>query len=709
MKRRLALTLVAGLAIPALATGGTSERAIVIIDPTNAESLYVGNYYKFVRQIPDDRVIYMTPCPGTFNEFLAQQRPGLLGTLAHRGLESNTDFVVVTPGGSFFMTVPSSLVADGCSPVRRFSVTGAYSNIFIAPEIAAGGWTSQATNGFYRDTAQARSFDGATLWFNGRPDTALGDRSFIGCMLGYTGERGNTLEEILDNIDRSVLADGTFPGGTFYFMQTNDQARSGPRHGSYPAAVSEIIARGGQAEHRTGMGALPNGEHDCLGIMTGLASPGIAGANFTILPGAYCDHLTSWAATFDQAAQEKISAWIKRGASGSWGQVEEPCNYAGKFPVARIHVNYFQGITLGEACFRSIGFVPFQGLMYGDPLTRPWAYIPDVSVSGMPSGPTDEDFIVLTATATTDRPGATIGAIDTYVDGALVSSGLPGFPIVLDTRDLADGWHDVRIVARDSTLMANGGTFASTLLLARTGHSASIEPEGVLGDLSTTFTFDLDTFGDGVIETRLVQNGRVVAAVAGCEGSVAVRGQVLGAGPGRVFAEALLHDGSRVRSAPLDLGISFASSAPSGQPPQAFSYTKILDSLDPMLVELPFNTDRDLSQVTFTILSNPTKGTLAGAGGWRVYTPNSGASGKDSFTFRVDTPDGSSQGTVTILFGGYDLDRDNDGHVDVDDMYFILQHPADLNLDGLVNMADRAFLESVVRCGEQEDMRGGRR
>jgi uncharacterized protein (TIGR03790 family) len=68
-----------------------------------------------------------------------------------------------------------------------------------------------------------------------------------------------------------------------------------------------------------------------------------------VLPGAFCDHLTSYAATFDSSAQTKMSRWISKGASGTSGAVEEPCNYAGKFPHARLHVFYRQGLSLGEA------------------------------------------------------------------------------------------------------------------------------------------------------------------------------------------------------------------------------------------------------------------------------------------------------------------------------------------------------------------------
>ncbi len=66
-------------------------------------------------------------------------------------------------------------------------------------------------------------------WNGGLPsDERLSRHYFIGALLGYTGLRGNTPEELIAMIDRSIAADGSHPNGTFYFMETSDSARSGP-------------------------------------------------------------------------------------------------------------------------------------------------------------------------------------------------------------------------------------------------------------------------------------------------------------------------------------------------------------------------------------------------------------------------------------------------------------------------------------------------
>ena len=157
-------------------------------------------------------------------------------------------------------------------------------------------------------------------------------------------------------IDRSVTVDGTFPAGTFYFMQTTDEVRSGVRDGSFPAMVQALTGLGFAAEIVEA--DLPVGRHDCVGIMTGRASLPLDSVDLTILPGAFCDHLTSYAGHFDTGSQTKMSRWIVKGASGTFGTVQEPCAYWGKFPHARMHWHYASGLSLGEAVFRSLGYLP---------------------------------------------------------------------------------------------------------------------------------------------------------------------------------------------------------------------------------------------------------------------------------------------------------------------------------------------------------------
>ena len=64
-------------------------------------------------------------------------------------------------------------------------------------------------------------------------------------------------------------------------------------------------------------------------------------------------------------------------------------------------------------------------------------------------------------------------------------------------------------------------------------------------------------------------------------------------------------------------------------------------------------TDSDGDALTFTVVSSPTKGTLSGSGASRVYTPTSGTTGTDSFTFRASDGKATSNiATITLSVAG---------------------------------------------------------
>ena len=649
---RLALLIVPA-AVPFTSStaraGGSPENAILVVDPTNPESLYVANYYKAKRDIPDANVIYMAPNPGSYAQFVASTLNGFQGSLENLRLSDHIDYVILPSGSSFYMNAPG-LIDDQCSPVTRFSAISPYVLGFLSGPVLSGTLPSSFPNGYYSAGDGAQAFDSSVAWAGGNPN-ANGNRFYIAAMLGYTGSLGNTLAEVLAMIDRSVAVDGTRPAGTFYYMHTNDPARSGPRDPFYPAAVASIQSFGGNASLL--FADLPLGQMDCLGIMTGLADPQIDSANMAILPGAFCDHLTSFAATFDVASQTKMSRWIAKGASGTAGEVEEPCNYAGKFPHARLHVFYDQGLSLGESWFRSIAYAPFQTLFTADPLTRPFAYLPTVSLAGIPAAPAS-GLITLTPSATTAHPTAHIASFDLLVDGRSLASTTPGHAFALDTTALADGWHELRVLAYDDTPVRSTGRFVGSMQTSNHGRAAGLSVAPSSGDLTQRFDFTASASGASVSELRLVQGSRVIAASNGASATLSVFARTLGAGAVQVQLEAEFSDGVIARSAPVSLSIAYASGTPSGLAPVAFNFTKHVLNDQSAVVELPATFDDDFSPSTqWTLLTTPAHATIQGGGtsAYRIVKPNAGASGSDSFTFRASTPSGQSNvATVTLVY-----------------------------------------------------------
>ncbi len=182
--------------------------------------------------------------------------------------------------------------------------------------------------------------------------------------------------------------------------------------------------------------------------MTGTSFFNFPAANVVIRPGAFCDHLTSYAATFDENTQTKCSAWVANGASGTAGTVEEPCNYLGKFPHPRFHAWYFQGMSLGESYLRSMQFLPFQNLLYGDPMTRPWARFPHRDGDQRAPSPTVPVRGVITLSTSSPPPRLRRRSSRPWNCWSMASRAASSRPTVtttftLDTRTLNDGWHDL--------------------------------------------------------------------------------------------------------------------------------------------------------------------------------------------------------------------------------------------------------------------------
>ncbi|MBL9032469.1 MAG: hypothetical protein JNM80_12290 [Phycisphaerae bacterium] len=671
--------------------GGGPENVLVLINPASADSMHLGNYYKNARNIPDSNVLYIVPTPQSYTAFAADNGAldALFGQLRNVKLEDHIDFIVVADPGSFALAA-SGLVSDGCSPVTRFSTSAIYTLAFQESPILPGPNPVSYPNQFASSTPSAPlALDSNTSYLFGTPSTAQGSRRyFAGALLGYTGERGNTLGEIFTMIDRSVAADGTRPAGKFYFMNTTDPIRNiracnlqsgcaSPT--AYNAAVTFLQSIGTNGEVINGI--TPAGRTDILGVLTGWIDPQVDTDPMTILPGAYCDHFTSWAATFDVAAQTKISSWIRRGASFSHGQVEEPCNYLGKFPTANIQLFYAQGMSIGEAALRSVSFAPFQGLFYGDPITRAWARIPGV-VGNAPTS-TVSGTVSFTPVATPAQGGAPIASLDLLIDGVLHSTKAPGQPFTVNTLALADGHHDLRVIAYDNTPVKTSGRWVGTLTVNNFGRSCSLGVAPGSGDRATSFASSITAAGGVVSEVRLLQNGRVIAASGAAPANLNLFGWNLGAGTTQLQAEVVFADGLVARSTPQTVTVA-ATGASGSLPPAAFSYTKRVARGGPCAIELPARFNSDPASATFSVVAAPTGATIStGTEGYRVITAPPNACGTDQLAFRVTTPGGQSNtGIVTLIYGPGPI------------------CPADYNGDGAANVADFIFFQTGFAAGD---------
>jgi CSLREA domain-containing protein len=94
--------------------------------------------------------------------------------------------------------------------------------------------------------------------------------------------------------------------------------------------------------------------------------------------------------------------------------------------------------------------------------------------------------------------------------------------------------------------------------------------------------------------------------------------------------------------------VEIMANPPVNQPPQATGQTVTVVQNQPTAIQL-IASDPENDGLTYLIVRNPAHGTLSGGGSNRLYTPNTGFTGPDSFTYKVnDGTQDSNIATVTI-------------------------------------------------------------
>jgi len=373
-----------------------------------------------------------------------------------------------------------------------------------------------------------------------KPSRALarGDGYYLSTQLGYTGRYGNSVPEILAYLRSAAGADGTSPAGTVYLCRNND-VRSKTREPFFATLIKELERRGRNVELLDGI--LPPGKDDVIGAVVGRAGFSWAKSKSRILPGAICEHLTSHGANFGTAGQTKIAEFLRFGAAGSSGTVVEPLAIHQKFPNPLIHVFYADGCSLAEAFYQSV-WGPFQLMVAGDGLARPFAKFTEVKVDAPPAP--WKGIVQLTAKA----PGA---AAELWVDGDYVVSGKPGAPLPLDTTLLHDGHHDVRLVVVAGDAVATRSYAKLAAVIGNHGHAVSVENRDAAMAFGRELT--LRVKAKRAAEFQLWQGGRLLTKSTG--GKLVFNTDEVGPGPFRVTPRVLFTDGSVYRGAPLDFTV----------------------------------------------------------------------------------------------------------------------------------------------------------
>ena len=177
----------------------------------------------------------------------------------------------------------------------------------------------------------------------------------------------------------------------------NGDIRSKVRQGGFADAVKKLKDLGVSAEILHG--TMPEKKKDVQGAMLGVADFDWSAAQSTILPGAICEHFTSFGGDLHaNASQTPLSDWLRAGAAASSGTVTEPYAVPYKFPLPMMQVHYARGCTVAEAYYQAV-LSPYQLLIVRRSALPPLGEHPRDHVKGLTAGETVQDQMNLKPSA----------------------------------------------------------------------------------------------------------------------------------------------------------------------------------------------------------------------------------------------------------------------------------------------------------------------
>ena len=553
----LACLLAAVLAAPPARAGGGPESVLLVVNPTRADSLAVANTYAALRHVPPGNVLMLPWKDGDesvpIDRFRAEILQPILRAIDSRRLAPQIDQVVYSCGFpwrvDFAAEMPAELAKQQMFKFPSGSLTGM---TMLHGAVTSGGpnWLDPESNRYFRppgDDGVPASTVGFRGWYGwgGRGDLLEmgGNRYLLATMLGVTAGRGNSVREVVAALRSAAAADGSRPRGTIYLM-ANADVRTRARSGPFKGVAKAIEAAGVKAEVLAG--TLPAGRQDVAGLVTGTPDFDWTTGGGRLLPGAICDNLTSFGGVFTPGAEQTpLSAFIRAGAAGACGTVIEPYvmlpqgggNSPGafqpKFPHPAVQLHYVRGASLAEAFYQAVRS-PYQLLVVGDPLCQPWAVIPEVEVMNAADSRPLEPGATLTGKLELEPraslpEGGIADRFELYVDGLRVAQCGLGERLPLDTTALADGHHDLRVVAIAAADTETQGRRIVPVTFVNHGRTLtlSVEPRRV----QPGGTVRVGLSGPGVESGVIFCMGRVLGRTAGAEAAIEVPADLLGSGP----------------------------------------------------------------------------------------------------------------------------------------------------------------------------------
>lgn len=309
----------------------TPDELVVIVNEADPLSVQIGDYYQQQRKIPARNVVRVNFDPG---------HPEL-SPEAFQQIKESVELQIPSYIQAYALTWAAPYRV-GCMSITTAFALG-FDSAFCAQDCKL-----TKPNPYFNQTSNQPFKD-----FKIRPTIAIAAKDF---------------DQAKRLIDRGIASDGTYPSGTAYLLSTSDKARN-VRAGLYPQLTDYVGSRFNTEVIQSNV--LVN-KPDVMFYFTGLAQIEKLETNH-FLPGAIADHLTSFGGMLTDSSQMSSLRWLEAGATGSYGNVVEPCNFPQKFPHPAVVVAaYLNGDTLVEAYWKSVA-MPGQGIFIGEPLARPFS------------------------------------------------------------------------------------------------------------------------------------------------------------------------------------------------------------------------------------------------------------------------------------------------------------------------------------------------
>jgi len=547
---------------PAVAAGGP-ENVALLVNAASDESKTIANHYIRLRNIPPRNVIYLD-CSGSrdsigLDKFCEAILEPALDAIQKRRLLGQIDYLIYSSDFPWRIDLKADLPREKFP--KHLTPVGSLTGVTYLWQLARSKSEHLVSlgNNFYApvplkvlQTGPTRS-QGFRSWYGwsagGKLREAGGTHYLLSTMLGVTGSRGNTVDQIVDYLQRSTVADGTHPRGTIYYMENND-VRSKTRQSGFEQAVAQLRKLGVDAEVVEGV--MPIDRPDVQVLMAGTRHFNWQDSHSTILPGAICEHLTSFGGVLGRGGggQTPLTEFLRYGAAGASGTVVEPYSLQAKFPLPAIHVHYARGCTLAEAFYQSVSG-PYQLLIVGDPLCRPWAVIPTVHVAGITPGQTVKGTLSIQPRATIANPYE-VDRFELFVDGLRVADCRPGETLNIPTNALSDGYHELRIVAIEAGPIHSQGRLILPIMANNHGDVCRMR---VPGDsrVPSTGSIELQVMSPGATSIDVILNHRRVGRLEGSRGRVNVPAGYFGRGP--ITLQAVARGERTVSARPVSLDI----------------------------------------------------------------------------------------------------------------------------------------------------------